>query len=405
MRNIPRKSANQTTALTLFNVLFLSMVLTACQHSSESYTEVPKDKEKPIHHTQYDFEVALYRALVQSYEINPDLDLNLKRLAYELSEDLHACGLLGEQPACFNYYFDTFRYLGVFSNPLGEQFFASEMNLKKHDDDWNHKLIIAFKVKEGAKISSDHLTVYLKLKERAAEIPISDYLSDERSVQVLSNLQIATGDLSKLIRQRLKNPKSLKELYHLAELLNYTEGNRGLNEVPPEIASTIARAFYENRNLFSIGEDFDYQYHSLWFLQNLSVEKALFLDITESLLKSQDLEAKMFAASVILRADESRTDVKPLVVLALDHRQLEVRVKAIEALARLPLSVDEQNKIISKIDDNSVIVMETAFETARRFNITKDHLPIISSLSESPQARVRLYAEVLLQNFDGKTAK
>jgi HEAT repeat protein len=341
---------------------------------------------------------ALKHVLVNTYQVATNLGADLTKLSTNLSENMTACGLSYVGPKCLNYSAVAGGYEGQYYNQNGDSIFLTDLRF----NGWNGNVLLAFKVKESPQISSEELTVYLKLKEKRAQQTVVEYLADKTAVQLLSTLQILTQNVGSAATQRLQNPQDLKELYHLSQLLKALESESG--KVDPNLNKFLIERFAKNSDLFSKSLVTAYQYSAFEFLESLSPNKSVLIGIADALLKIEKEEIKQFAAAQILSLDKSRVELKSLVLSALEHKRSSVRIKAIKGLSAISLEVDEQNKIILKMDDSDYYVREAAYSAANGFTLKESQIPTLKKLLGSSYTGSRKYAAMLVGKIGGQAA-
>jgi hypothetical protein len=360
---------------------------------------IPNPQPNPSEDLTFEGQVAqtLKYVLVDDYVLSPELSINEITTVQMLSEDLKTCGLSYRGPQCLNYPQDdetsVYEQLVVRTSPSGleEKYFVSQMEVPN----FNSNLVFVFNVKEMPIIVSDQLTVYEKLKNFPLKENMPDYIVDPTALRKLATFKL-NPDFWMTAQARLQSPKDLRELYHLTRMLrekNQSFGNGDLN-----LDNNILFSYRANKGLFLANNHPEYVYAAYFNLETFSNPQTIMADLAYELLNSPNAQVRNFAAVEAVTLDNTKTQLYPFVIAALDHENVRVRLKALQAAKAMPLGPAEQSRIILKLNDDDDYVREEAGNTVGKFEILPAHLPAIKAILHSDYSDSRATAEDLLDN-------
>lgn len=340
---------------------------------------------------------ALRYVLVESYKIADDLNPKLTEVTEQLADEMRFCGLSYLGPLC---HFRTVivANMGTLAvNQTAEKYLFVDLRFRES----NEQIALAFKIKETPHISSEDVTLFLKLKDKPAQQALSDYFADDNSVQPLATFKLITNNVEQIARQRLTKTTNLFELYHLSIMLYNLEGERGQSTVHSR--NELAKNLEKHKERIALAES-DFQYSIFELLQRLTSEKSILLAVAESLVKAQTDEIKQYAAVKILTLDKTRTSLKSLVIKAMDHPRSNVRQDAIRVLPTVELKVSEEIAIMLKLNDPDYYVRQTASEVTNGFDMKSSHISTLNTLMKSSYTSTRTYAATLMGRIQGHGA-
>lgn len=319
---------------------------------------------------------ALRFVLVETSQVAPLLDE--LATSEKLARDLESCGLSFAGPKCLDN-LDAFVNHSSLMEINGQLVFHSELRTT------SSSLILKFTI--------DQLDPTVKVSQ-------VEVLKTETPVTTLLNLSV-TNDFEVSAWQHLQKPRDLRELYHLS---------RGILEVtssptPSQVRANLAATIERNKNLITQSKDEAYQEHMLTLLLNtIPIKPAVMVEICKGLANSASENVRQITASIMLEAQPEQKALRSLVVQALDNSRWDIRKRAVSALARVAkLTLEEQNLLLARLDDNDEDVRKAATEANKKFSIEAAHFETVKRLAASSRWTARQEA-INLMNRTGTPA-
>jgi HEAT repeat protein len=165
----------------------------------------------------------------------------------------------------------------------------------------------------------------------------------------------------------------------------------------PAALDAVAKAFASHKDLIIGGQNPLYQETIIVLILNqVHLPKSDLMDICEGFVKSSADSLKQIGATVLLNDQPARSELKPLVLAALNHSHWMIRKMAITALSNTQKTTAEENQLLQKIDDSDSDVRAEAIKAAAKISVTDAHLPTAISLSTAKNWEVRVEAAKLL---------
>lgn len=333
-------------------------------------------------------------SLVDKYEVASGLSAQEKFAATQFAEDMMSCGLSYLGPKCIDYVTYMGNYGGSLNEVDGKNVFYSELKIK------GTGTLVAFKfsvdqIQPSVKVND--LEIFKVVKPRVGNQSISEYLKDSSNLSLLISMKLA-GDFQKGAWQRLQKPRDIRELYHLSkELLEAAMSSNNYSQTKNKIADV----FEKNKSVVTQSQDTQYQEEALSFItETIQIKSSILVDICNDLLNSKSENIRQIAATIVLDAQPNRTELKPIVLKALNNQRWDIRKKAISALSKVNLTSAEENQVLSKIDDSDEDVQKAAIVAGAKINVSDKHLETVKELASSQNWATRLEAVKLLSRID-----
>lgn len=336
---------------------------------------------------------ALKFLLVEKYEVTSTLTAQEKQAATQFAEDLMSCGLSYLGPKCLDYETLAGNYGGTLSQVDGKYIFYSELKIKGAGT----LVALVFtvdQVQPTVKVSTVEISKIQKPRNGQA---LDQYLKDTSALALLVKASL-TPDLQAAAAKRLQSPRDVRELFHMSKMLiEISMSGNNYQATRTAVASAIAK----NKSVITGTKDVRYQEEMLSFITSqIELKSDALVDICNGLLNSSSENMKEIAATVILDAQPTRTDLKPIVLKALNNQRWDIRSKAISALSKVPKTIAEESLLVSKVGDDDGDVRKVAITAASKISVNNNHLAVVRTLSTNQNWDVRLESAKLLSRIN-----
>lgn len=318
-----------------------------------------------------------------------------KDAATQFGEDLLSCGLSYLGPKCLDYVAYEGGYGSKLNEVDGKFLFYSELKIKGTGT----PIAFVFSIDEiGQSVKIGGLTVSKIVKPRNGQ-SIAEYLKEKSNLSPLLTVSIAS-DFQQGASQRLQKPRDIRELYHVSKmLLEISHSTNSYQQVKAKLAEVVQN----NRSVIVRSENTRYQEEMLTMITNeVQIKAQVLIEICEGLINSKSDNIQQIAATIVLNAQPSRTELKPTVLNALNNARWDIRQKAIQALSKTNKTTSEENQLLAKLDDQDEDVRKTAVEAAAKISVSEQHLQTAKQLSTSANWAVRVEAAKLLSRIDSE---
>ncbi len=304
-----------------------------------------------------------------------------------------SCGLSYLGPKCLDYETVAGNYGGVLSQVDAKYVFYSELKIKGAGT----LVAMVFKVDQvqpTVKVGSVEISKILKPRNGQA---VEQYLKDSSALSSLVKVSLAPN-LQSGATKRLQTPRDVRELFHVSKMLLETNMN-GNNYQAAKTA--VASAITKNKSVITSSKDVRYQEEMLSFITStFELKKDVLVDICDGLLNSTSENVKQIAATIILDAQPSRVELKPIVLKALNNQRWDIRSKAITALSNVQKTTAEKNQLVAKIGDDDGDVRKVAITAVSKISVTNNNLAVAKDLSANENWDVRVEAAKLLSRIN-----
>lgn len=321
------------------------------------------------------------------------VESNLKKrwvsLAREISEDLWDCGFSYEGPKCLDGKYQIMSYY-QFLDYSGRPLLAVEIEVQKKI------LFFVFYFDEVRDLFSNNFDIYLKKEDKITTQRWIDYFSSSAKVQKILGA-VANLDFESEAKVRIKNPRNVKELYHLAHHIR--NRNQELSSPDMNLDNILLQAFAAQTSLLNFQGDVHYTYLLYFHLDTFMSAQNIKKQWAEVFLNSEHKDLKKFGATELMGWDLSRQDLRGLIFEAFDHPKARVRTKALRLSGEMKLSPEDEVKIILKIGDEDIYVREVAVQMAQKFVLSEFHRPVLEELLKSPRPEVWAEADILYKKL------
>ncbi|MFZ4405430.1 MAG: HEAT repeat domain-containing protein, partial [Pseudobdellovibrionaceae bacterium] len=340
---------------------------------------------------------ALKYLLVETHAVANTLSGQEKEAVNQFAEDLMSCGLSYVGPKCLDYVTYAGNYGGTLNEVDGKFIFYSELKIKGI----NSPIAFVFAIDQvEPSVKVKLLEVSKILKPRNGQ-KISDYLKDASNLSPVVKVTLA-DDFQQSALKRLQKPRDVRELYHVSKML--LEIGMATNNYQ-QVKNKIAVSIKDNKNVITQSSDVRYQEEILSLITNeIQLKADVLVEICEGLIKSTSKNVQQIAATIILDAQPNRTELKAMVLEALNNTRWDIRKKAISAISKTSKTTAEENLLIAKVDDQDEDVRKEAVKAVAKISLAAGHLQSVKDLSNSSNWWVRAEAVKLLGRINSQAS-
>ena len=305
--------------------------------------------------------------LLNSYTIDSAVTVESRKLAYRLGEEMFNCGLSLHGPKCLGTY--TYSNSSSFVEIDGKFALYSVIYIEGVKDAFG---IIYFADQMDPSPVVSTAQVVQILKPRATQ-SLNDYLNDKSAVTPLLTLSFAK-DLQKTAWERLKDPRDIRELYHLSRLAH--DAFMRSSDSRQQDLTKLENSIRQHKLLIGSSTNSQYQKEILNLMTSyLGASTAGVVEVAEQLLNAKDPLVQEMAAVYVLDGQPTKLELKPAVLKALynQNQSANIRRLAVIALSKTTRTVDEDNKIIAKLSDSESTVRQEVAKVVDKMKLTDDH--------------------------------
>lgn len=341
---------------------------------------------------------SLQYVLVESASVDSSLSGPEKKSAEQLAQDLTSCGLSYVGPKCLDYYTYASAYGETLVEVDGKYVFYSELKVKGT----GVPIAFIFSVEQvEPTVKTKKLLVSKIMKPRNGQ-SLSEYLKDESNLSPLVLAQLVE-DFQAAAWARVQKPRDIRELYHVSKmLLDVSVANGNSYQ---QTKNKLITVFQDSKAVIVQSSDLRYQEAVLSLITSeIPVGAQSLVEICEGLLNSKSENVQQLAAIIILEAQPNRSDLKPLVIKALNNQRWDIRKKAISALSKTNKTTAEENLLLSKLDDQDEDVRKEAQQASASISVSEQHLAVVKQLSVSQNWTTRREAVKLLSRINSENS-